>query len=112
MWPFNSAVASSSSARRRAVTYSLNRTPRQLRGVLGDAGAQVGYLLADRPVVREVPDAAAMTHREGVLPRSEQRIELGAQGFQVGRHAARHLVVSGPVVLRRLRSWPRWPRAW
>jgi hypothetical protein len=58
----------------------------KLRGVLGDAGAKVGGTAADGPMLRVVAEAAAMSHRVGVLPRGEQRLELGSQGFQVGSH--------------------------
>ena len=52
-----------------------------LRGVLGDAGAKISDPCADLAVLRMVADAAAVAHREGVLPGSEERLELCAQGL-------------------------------
>ena len=59
----------------------------RLRRVLGDPRAQVGDPVANRAVVRMVADAAAVAHRERVLPRREERLELGAEGIQVRGHA-------------------------
>jgi hypothetical protein len=63
----------------------------RLRRVLGDPRAQVGDPLANRAVLR-------MVHRERVLPRSEERIELGAQSLQVGGHEYASFI--GPAVPR------------
>jgi hypothetical protein len=53
----------------------------RLRGVLGDAGAKISDPCADLAVLRMVADAAAVAHGEGVLPGSEERLELCAQGL-------------------------------
>jgi hypothetical protein len=49
-----------------------------LNRVLGDQRLQVSHLLADRPVLRMVADTAALTHRNGVLPRGQKQLVLGA----------------------------------
>ena len=49
--------------------------------VFGDARAQIRDPLADRAVLRVVADAAAMAHREGVLPGGDKRLKLRAQGI-------------------------------
>src|SRR4051794_31865575 len=54
-----------------------------LGGMLGDERLQVGDLLAHRAVLRVVADAAAVAHRECVLPGRQQGLELGAEGFEI-----------------------------
>ena len=78
MCAFSSAVATSSSALRRSVIPSLNRiaAAAPLRTVLGDASAEVVCTLADGAEVRVVAHAAAVAHRERVLPGLEERLEL------------------------------------
>src|SRR5215216_4955433 len=76
MWALSSAPALSSSWRSRSVIELLKR-------VLGDQRVQVGDLLAHRLVLRMIADAAAVPHRERVLPRVHQGLELGAQGFEI-----------------------------
>jgi hypothetical protein len=49
--------------------------------VLGDARAKISGLRPDLAVLRMVADAAAMAHGEGVLPGSEERLELCPQGL-------------------------------
>jgi hypothetical protein len=63
--------------------------------VLGDPGAEVGDALAHGAMARVVADAAPMTHRERVLPRREQRLQLRSQGFQVWRHTLAPFSSSG-----------------
>jgi hypothetical protein len=53
----------------------------RLRRVLRDARAKIGDARADFAVLRMVADAAAMAHGKGVLPGSEERLELCAQGL-------------------------------
>jgi hypothetical protein len=49
--------------------------------VLGNAGAKISDPCPDFAVLRVVADAAAMAHGKGVLPGSEERLELCAQGL-------------------------------
>jgi hypothetical protein len=98
MCAFSSAVAASSSALRRSVTASLNRSDRMgLRSgrVLGDPCNQIGGTLANLAVPWVIAHAAAVTHRERVLPRRLQGLELGSQGFDIRCHEITSVLVLG-----------------
>jgi hypothetical protein len=60
------------------------RIEARLRRVLGYARAKISHPRTDFAVLRVVAEAAAMAHGKGVLPGREERVELRAQGFQVG----------------------------
>jgi hypothetical protein len=60
-----------------------------LRRVLGDQRPQLGRALADGAVLRVIADAAAVPHREGVLPRGEELLEFGAERIKVRFHGRR-----------------------
>src|SRR3954454_21730247 len=77
MCAFSSRLAASSCSRSCSVMSPI------LRRVLGDQRLQVRNLLADRPVLRVVADAAPVAHRVRVLPRGQQGLELGAERFEI-----------------------------
>src|SRR5215216_4696356 len=75
MWPFSSAFAASSSCSRCSVSFG-HRS--RCYGVCsGGLRLQVGDLLAHRAVLRVTADAGAANQRKRVLPRREERRELG-----------------------------------
>src|SRR3954470_22738321 len=81
-----------------------------LRGVLGDQGLEVGDLLADRPVLRVVADAAAVTHRVRVLPRRQQGLELGAERFEIHWHGISAAPADSPAPRTTYGPFERTPR--
>jgi hypothetical protein len=68
-------------------------TAPDLVGQLGDPSAQVSGALADRDAVGVRPDAAAVAHREGVLPGRKKRPEFLSKLVQVV-HGLSHLSVA------------------
>jgi hypothetical protein len=54
----------------------VDASPPGLRRVLGDSSAQVCHARADGAEVRVIADGAPVAHREGVFPRSEERLQF------------------------------------